>query len=192
MAGFVGTMTISNITYYENLPFDEYLKLPGFSYSTLKNNGVPFGEPTEKMRLGTAVHNYLLEPHLFDHSNKRAKQLALLVKGIIGPMLQFMEAELSFTATMEHEGFVMPYKGRADLAIRKRLIIDLKVTEMDARKAIDFFGYQHAITGYMAGCAAPTAFIASINSKKETTQVISIAPVSQFWNEKILQFGWPK
>lgn len=188
----VQIMTIHNIKYYENLPFSEYLKLPGYSYSTLKNNGVPFGAPTAKMTTGTAVHNYLLEPHLFDHSNTKAKKLALALKPVIGPMLKHLEAELSFTADMEHEGFVMPYRGRADLAMRGRLVIDLKYTEMDVRKAIDFFGYQHPITGYMSGCLARSGFVVSINPKTEATQVVSINPTHDFWNEMILKFGWPK
>lgn len=185
-------VTITDIKYHPGLSFEQYQALPGFSYSTLKKNGVPFAGPTAKMGLGTAVHNYLLEPHLFDHSNTRAKKLAIELKKIIGTLLPFMEFEMSVTGSMEHQGFVMPWRGRIDALIRKKIVVDLKATEIDVRKGIDFFGYQHPMTGYMAGAQTTTGYIIGINTKTQVTQTVPIIPTHAFWDKKIMEFGWPK
>lgn len=183
-------MTVSNVRYYEGLPFDQYLALPQYSYSGLKGGG-PF-TATAKMSLGTEVHNYLLEPHKFPHTNPNAKKLALKLKEMVGPLLPFMKPELTVTAEFEHEGFVMPYKGRIDLALPGKLVVDLKVTGEDLKKVMDHFGYPLQLTGYAKAIGAPRAFIASVNTKTEKPDVAAITFNEDYWHKKILQYGFSK
>lgn len=183
-------MIVCNSKYHTKLPFEEYLALPHYSFSGFKNNGAPIAQ-TQKMSMGTAVHNYLLEPEKFPHTDPYAKALAIEIKKTLGPLLQYMIPEMAVTADLLHEGFMMPYKGRIDLAIPGRLVVDLKVTGEDIKKVIPWFGYEDQISGYALTIHAKKAFIVSINTKSQKVSVVNIPISHNFWNKKILQYGMP-
>ena len=185
------TMEFKQQQLFENIPFEDYLKMPGYSYSYLKGSKNLPDSPTENMLLGTAVHNYLLEPHKFDHTSANAKAIAMALKPMIAPVLPHAKSELSVTGLMLYEGFSMPYKGRVDIAIPGKLVIDIKVTTIDIRKAIDFFGYHHQVSGYAYAIGATKAFIVAINSRTKKTQVVAIHITPDFWQKKIIQNGFP-
>jgi len=194
-------MTVHNIALLPAVPFEEYLRMPGWSYSGIKGSKI---EPTPKMGLGTAVHNYLLTPSEFNHDHNLVPALAFELKKIIGPLLPFCWPELAVTAEFIHEDMIMHYKGRIDLPIIFKgeignplnLVLDIKVTEMDTRQGIDFFGYHHQVNGYALAIGAKRMAIVSVNPKKIkrreiATQVIPIQKETRFWEQAVLRYGKP-
>lgn len=188
-------MTVRNRTILRTCPFEEYLLLPGWSHSKIKNDGKPFTSPSKKMQIGTKVHQYLLEPHLYMHDDEEiVKPIAQKIRSFIGPLWKHLEPELAVQAEFEHDGFILPYHGRGDLVIPGRLVIDIKVTEQPISKGIEYFGYDNAISGYCRGFDAPVGLIVTGNpSKKRLGEVfIYNVPIKDdWWEYQIVQKGEP-
>lgn len=181
-------MTFSDRKIHD-IPFEEYLALAGYSYSGIKNDGVDF-TPTAKMQLGTDVHNYLLTPEVYQHENIRiVKPLAIALKEKLGALHKFLLPERAVTCNFHSEGFTMPYKGRVDLGIPKRIIIDIKVTEMDIYKFVQYFGTGFQLSGYALGFEASLALIVSINPKTLKTKITNIPITSDWWQNQVIQKG---
>lgn len=183
-------MIATEVQFYENISFEDYLKLPGISFSGIKalERGTP--APSPKIKLGTDVHTYLLTPELYKHDNIRIiKPLALELKNTLGSLFKHLKKELSVTANFCHEGFKLAYKGRLDLCIPNRLVIDIKVTEEDIQKTIDYFGYTHQQSGYATGINARTILILAINPKTLKTRMVSLGLYQEWWNTQIVKRG---
>jgi len=185
-------MQVKNVQYHRNMPFDEYLKLPGYSYSGIKNAGLPLITLTNKMRIGTAVHNYLFEPEKYDYKDFRLiKELAYQVKLTLGDALIGLESEVGVTAEFYHEDFVMPYKGRVDLLRVDRVVIDLKVSEKPLSKTIPFFGYDRQLSGYSLATSARVQMILRICPVTAKTELKLIPISSEWWEKRVLKYGMP-
>lgn len=173
--------------------FEDYVQIPAWSYSGIKMyNREPF-VPTEKMKLGTHVHNYLLTPKEYKYDDIAiVKPIATQLKLVIGEKLfQYFQPELVVTADYVHEGFKLRYKGRIDLPIVSQLVIDIKVTEMNVHKFAEFFGTDHQLSGYAYGIGAKMALIVAIHPKKLTTQIRNVPIRPDFWEHHIKQKGEP-
>ena len=191
------SLTVHNVRFYRDLEFSDYLKMPGYSFSWLKSGGQKI-EPTPKMQLGTKVHTYLLSAreYLHEEGHELVRPLAVALKGILSPVLRYCSPELAVTADFVYQGMVLHYKGRIDLPVlhyksRLCVVIDIKVTEMDLRKSIDFFGYHNQINGYALSIGAQRRVIISVNPKSGVTQVIPIAYTDEFWKRAVLKYGKP-
>lgn len=190
------SLTVANVRFYTDMPFEDYLHLPGYSFSWLKSGGQKI-EPTPKMQLGTKVHAYLLSAREYPHDEDSAlvRPLAIALKGIIGPVLNFCTPELAVTADFIYEDMVLKYKGRIDLPVVSKphlsLVVDLKVTEMDVRRGIDFFRYDHQVSGYALAIGASKAVIVGVNRKTKATQVVPIKVETGFWERMTLKYGLP-
>lgn len=190
------TLTVHNVRFYRDLEFSDYLKMPGYSFSWLKSGGQKI-EPTPKMQLGTKVHTYLLSAreYLHEEGHELVRPLAVALKGVLAPVLRYCSPELAVTADFVHQGMVLHYKGRIDLPVISKphlsLVIDIKVTEMDLRRSIDFFHYEHQVNGYALSIAAQRRVIISVNPKNGITQVIPIAYTDEFWKRAVLKYGRP-
>lgn len=173
-------------------PFEEYLTLPGKSYSDIKNDGKPFTGPTRKMSLGTKVHQYLLTPEEYNHEDKAiVKPLAIALKNKLGVLIQFLQAEQAIQADFVHEGLVLKYRGRIDLGIRGRLIVDIKVSEMPLQKAIDYFGYNYQLSGYALGYEARAALIIAIHPVTKAISMANIPVSAGWWEMQVVKYGSP-
>lgn len=182
-------MQITDRTFYSRLDMPEYLQLPGLSYSGIKNNGQAI-ETTAAMGLGTLVHQYLGEPAKYDHSNPLIKKLAVEAKKAIGVLWKYAETEVAVTANFHHEGLTMPYKGRSDFMIPKKMIIDYKIIKgKSVKDTIGFFGYTEQLSGYAKGLDCPLAFIIAINSKTLNTEIINMPIQTEWWDKQILKYG---
>lgn len=176
----------------KNIPFDDYLKIPGTSYSDIKNEGKEFKAPSQKMQLGTNVHNYLLTPQEYMQEDARiVKPIALALKNQLGDLLPYLWPELVVTCNFVQSGFNMLYRGRIDLGIPDRLVIDIKVTEMPIRKGIEYFGYDRQQSGYAIGIGAKVALIVAINPKTLRIEIVNIPIKSDWWENQIIQKGEP-
>lgn len=178
-------MLVSNVKYYENLDFAKYLTMPGVSYSSLKE-GVTY---SSGMSLGTKVHNYILEPHKYEYGedHKIVAEISQELLKIID--ISLFEKELSVTADFEHEGFALPFKGRIDLGLRNKIVIDFKILQGSLESSINYFGYDKQLSGYCYACGADNAVIISYNKSKKCTEVKLIKPNPNFWEQEILKRG---
>jgi hypothetical protein len=183
-------MQVTRLKVHPGLDFDQYRALPGLSYSGIKNGDFV---PTKKMMLGTAVHNYILEPDKYNGANRELViPIARVLLFQIGELVKHMQSEVSVTCNMEHAGLSMQYKGRIDLIRPGRLIVDLKVSEMPLGKSIDHFGYGNQLTGYCLATNTPTGIIIRVCPKTLNTEKALIRQAPEFWERQILKYGIPE
>lgn len=182
-------MLVTNFQIHKDLPFGEYQKLPGNSFSSIKHDGREF-ETTSKMILGTQVHQYLLEPHKFTGDIRIVKPMATALIRCLGALWQYLDYEISVTCNFEHEGFVFPYRGRIDAGIRRKIIIDFKIGE-NVRKSMEHFDYPTQLSGYAIAYEAPLALIIAMNPKKLQLppDIIPVHISDEFWKNQILLKG---
>jgi len=72
------------------------------------------------------------------------------------------------------------------------LILDIKVSEIDLDKAVDFFGYDKQVGGYMIASSTTRGIILSYNRKRREVQrrVIHLTPeIEDFWAKKVWEKG---
>jgi len=185
-------MKVINQKLIQTCHFDDYIKLPGYSYSGIRSQGAVFEAPTAKMNLGTKVHKYLLEPREYEYDDiEIVKPLAQAIAAKVGVLMKYALTEVVITADFCHEGFVMPYKGRIDFLIPNRLIIDFKVSEMPIQKSVPYFGYDNQQSGYALGAKVPLALILSINPKTKFISIFNVQISPKWWEYQILQKGTP-
>jgi len=178
-------MQVTNLQLYRGLEFSDYQALQGWSYSAIKNEGQPPIVPTEKMKLGTAVHNYLLEPKNYAHQQRSVvAPIAARVREIVGPgLLAKMETELSVTASFTNDGLWLPYRGRLDMVRVGRLVIDLKVSAVPIATGCERFGYDKQVSGYCIATGCKTGIIVRVCPTKPHDVEVKVIPVSADWWE---------
>lgn len=184
-------ITVTNRKQYKDMPWNSYLAVPGYSFSWLKSEGQPVSF-TPKMRLGKLVDQYLFTPHEYDGTMQDVvKPLALAVKSYLGDALTYATPQLAITADFTYEGLTMPYRGLIDLPVGKNLILDLKVSELDPVKAIQFFRYDWQTTGYSLGYGAKNRILMSINPKTKKITTLPIPEATDWWCHQIKLWGKP-
>lgn len=181
-------LSVHDVRIFENVPFDTYLTFPGLSFSAAKGSG-PIN-PTEGMRLGSLVHQYLLEPTKYDGTNyKLVRAIAGPVAKKIGPaLLKTAKTELTVMCTLVHAGYYLFYKGRVDMWAGG-MVIDLKVSKLDVVKAIQHFGYNNQLNGYSLPLNAIASLLVAVHPE---TFAVSMAPVpnaTEWWSKAVLRHG---
>lgn len=179
-------MTVTNAVQYSNLPWDDYIKLPGYSFSGLRNPDRDTNfQPTPKMRLGSAVDNYIFTPKEYNGEMfELVRPVAVELRKVLGSALDLGRPQVSFTADFCHAGLKMPYRGRCDLLIAK-LIVDLKVSELPIHKSIEYFMYHHQISGYALAGGCEKAMIISIHPKTHKISMTMINIVADWWEYQV-------
>jgi hypothetical protein len=195
-------ITYSNIVRHDNLPFQDYLKLEGYSFSFLKReiNGInPHLEITNNIRLGSMVDAILTEPEKVDYSDpiyKPAKEIAALIRSKYSSLLFAFQKQVSFTAIANFGGFEMPVTGRLDYLLIDHAVIDLKVTmSKDIHALIQFMKYDNQLWNYCKMAKVDKAYlmIHSVPLKKTELIALNCADnMNEFWADKILKFGKAK
>ena len=142
-------ITSTNIKYYSDLDFDDYLAMEGLSYSGIKNMIKPYnGLPSKGMQLGTLVHQYLFEPQKYTGENIEAvKPIADRLYLVFGVLLKHAKLEQSFTCDLQYDGMVLKYKGRIDMlieALYKKTVLDLKILAQSIERSAEMFGYNES------------------------------------------------
>lgn len=192
-------LEIKNQNLIPNVPFDDYIALPYWSHSKIKSLGKEIKAPTRRMNLGTYVHQYLLEPSMYDHSNiQLVRPLAVAIKNRLGALMKYTKPEITVTCEFHCNGFMLQYQGRIDLLVIKRLVLDIKVSDMPLAKSIPYFDYDNAMSGYALATGAEAAIIIRISpksiEKSPDNPIIEIANVpikSDWWEYQIVQKGVP-
>lgn len=174
------------------MPFEDYLKIDALSYSGISAKWDSSKEPTEKMRIGTMVHNYLFEPSKYIHNNPHHKVVSIMareIKSVLGDALTGFECEVGITANFCHEGFTMAYKGRIDMVRIGRIVLDLKVSEVELKNSIPFFGYNKQLSGYSLATDSRIQLIVRINPKTLKIEIKQLPIVTDWWHTQVLKFG---
>jgi hypothetical protein len=174
----------------EGVDFDEYLQLPGLSYSDIKNDGKRI-TPTDRMRFGTLVDTYVFEPSKYNFEQyDLVRPVAAQVISDLGPLIKKGRRQLAVTCTMVHQGFYLYYRGRPDLEAGG-LTIDLKVSEMNILAAIQHFRYDRQVNGYAIPLGSRGSVIYSIHPKTCQVQKKAVANSVTWWEQIVLKYGKP-
>jgi len=201
-------INFTNIQRYDNVPFEEYLQRPGYSHSFLKSEvmGItPMFIGSEKVMIGKLVDGILMDPASVDMTDPLypvSKVIAVSIRAKFGSMIERFESQLSYTADLEHEGFIMPAKFRLDWLLRGFGVIDLKVTqEKDIHALIRHMGYDNQLWGYARVAEVQKKYILAQRCKKladgrviplgeaQLIKLPDVTPSNPFWADKILKFG---
>lgn len=186
-------MIVQNRQIIEGMPFDDYLKLPGISYSFIKNGGISI-PLTPKMRLGIAVETFVFEPAKYDgHRYDEVRRLAGPLIQMYGPLLKGGKSQLTVTADFIFGNMTMKYKGRIDHMITN-LVTDLKVSQLGLLQAINHFGYDKQLNGYALGADAAGSILISIKDRgfaPPEIRKMNIPNCSTWWEQKVLEYGTP-
>jgi hypothetical protein len=191
-------MEVKNVQLHRNIPFDQYLVMPGLSFSTIKMDGKDWKPPSPKMQLGTFVHAYINEPDKYNYDNiDVVRPAAIALKKELGALINYMEPEIVVTADFLHQGFILKYKGRIDNGIFKRIVVDFKVSSMPLQKSVPYFDYENQLSGYALGFLAKVAVIIRVDpesckgNRTPITQIYNVPIKDDWWNYQILQKGVP-
>lgn len=180
-------MQVSNTQYFFNLPFEDYLLMPGISFSGLKDEKII---PTEGMKLGTRCHNYLFEPATYDWQQVEiVKNVSAAIRKYIGGAFKYLLKEVSFTAEFTHNGLTMLFKGRADMLVPGKIVLDLKILAGSLKQAIERFNYGAQVSGYCLATGSAVGIIIAWNKQKKHVEVAVITPEKGFWEYHIIQRG---
>jgi hypothetical protein len=204
-------MIYSNISKYSNLTFPQYLAIKDVhfnqtgntlhSHSSLKNmkDGIqqPYKSATPKMQIGTLVDEILTGSADVNHPNyATAKAIALALRSRFGFAFDKMEKQVSYTATIEHDGLKLDVMGRPDYVLAKNAIIDLKIsqvrTRQEASNIADHFGYDNALWHYGQMAGASKYYILVYCAKSGNIEVIEreCKGAEGWWCDKVLLYGY--
>lgn len=190
-----------DIQEHNDIPFDQYLKMPGLSQSYLKRevNGVAPGvEVSDAMRLGSMVDAILTEPEKVDYKSdlyEAGRSIASEINKSFGSYINAFKKQVNYTAIMSYEGFEMPVKGRLDFLIPKHIVLDLKVTASPLKAVptlIKYMGYDNQLWNYGGLSQVKKAIIMAYSRKDKKTGLFQV-PIDYnpnlFWAEKTTKFG---
>lgn len=192
----------SNIVRYDNLPFDSYLALPGYSFSFLKRERSGFAEdvtPTDKIEVGKLVDAILCEPDAARMNHPlypASKAIAFALQQQFGGLLPAFKKQVSYTGLFTANGWSCPIRGRLDFLLERKAVIDLKVTsEKRILPLIDHMQYWDQQFGYALLAGVPKRYI-MIYSRPNKEAILlpkpmPSPPINEWWAEKIERFGWP-
>lgn len=182
-------MQVTNTQYYHDLDFAEYLKMPGCSFSRIKNNGTEI-PVSAGMQLGTRVHQYLSEPEKYDWQDaEMVRKIAGSLRDILGESYKYFEKEVAFTADFTHNGLTMKYKGRADALKTNHIVVDFKVLAGSLESAAKRFLYKEQISGYCLATGSPLGLIVSYNKSKQKPETLIVRPDQDWWDYQVVKYG---
>lgn len=187
-----------NIKRYDNIPFEDYLKFEGYSHSFLKrerNGIVEELTMTDNIMLGKIVDQILTdsEADMMNPLYTPAKKIAYEIQRSFGNLLPLFEKQVSFTADVRYEQFVMKTTGRLDYVLPKHAVVDLKVTKSkNIKQLIEFMGYENQLWHYSRAMKLKDAYILIYSVPLNKTFVVPIdvsKDTNAFWEDKIINFG---
>lgn len=188
-----------NIKRYDNVDFAEYLKMPGYSNSWLKQerNGVVSDfKMTDNIKRGSLVDSILTEPHKVDMSHplySEARNIASTIKSTFGDLINSFQKQVSFTSDVRCGEFVMASKGRLDFLIENIAVIDLKCTQSkNLKDVIYYMKYPEQMWHYCKMAKVDKAYLMMYSIPMKKTEIIKVdcsSDTNDFWEGKIQKFG---
>lgn len=192
-------ITYSNIKRIDNLEFDKYLELPGYSFSFLKgeiNGHAQEVMMTDKIIIGKLVDAILTEDgdvNMMNPLYEISRSIAFKIKEKFGNYISKFEKQISFCADLNYKGMVMPSRGRTDYFLSGLAVIDLKVThEKKVRDVISYMRYNDQLWNYANMGQVKRKYIMIHSVPLGTTEMIDmgvVTPRNEFWEAKVEKFG---
>lgn len=186
-----------NVQRIEAIGFDDYKRVERFNFSYLKRERAGIATElamNDKIMLGSLVDAILTGGHIdMSHSMYRhAKKIAAYIKSKFGALLPHLSKQVTYIGEMHYNGFMLPVKGRLDWELRKRMVIDLKVTSVaDIPALIKHMQYEDQQFCYYSLAQTPEAYILAYSTKTGQAKVIplTVTKFNEFWADKIIRFG---
>lgn len=191
----------SNIKRIDALDFDIYKKMPGYSFSFLKNED--FGRAQEvnetfKIKVGKIVDAILTEDGNVDMMCEEyaiARSIAIKIKEKFGAYIKHFHKQPSFVADLNYQNLVMPSRGRLDYLLPRLAVVDLKVTfEKNWKGLIKYMRYEDQQWNYANMAEVKRKYIMIHSVPLGTTEMVDlgvVTPRNEFWESKVLKFGIP-
>ena len=195
-------ITYTNINRHDDKPFEEYLKLGGYSHSWLKHQKNGVCSPmiiTDNMRTGSLVDAILTEPHKVNMSDPlypACKKIAFKVRERFGDMITVFQKQVSYTAEVQMGDLKMNTTGRLDFLLLKHAVVDLKVTQSkDTKALVEFMGYKNQGWHYCKMAKVPDFYLMVHSVPLDRTEIIHYdcrSDYNEFWANKVMEFGTVK
>lgn len=190
-------ISVHNIQRFDGMDFETYKLLPQYNFSFLKRQRAGVAtevKRTDKIILGSLVDAILTggEIDMRDKLYPHAKKIAAYLQAHYGSILPHVSAQVSFTGIFSYRGLILPVKGRPDFELKRRLIIDLKVSHAkDAYGTIKFMGYNDQQWGYAKLAGVKEAYILTYSVPLQKAEMITVplGDDNDFWIDKIIKFG---
>jgi hypothetical protein len=191
----------SDIVKYDNISFEDYLKLGKdfYSHSFLKRERNGIVEPlkiTDNIRIGSLVDSIITEPQKADLTSELypfAKDISDRIKSEFGSLISYFKKQLSYTGIASFADFKLPVIGRLDFLLESQAVIDLKVTKSkNIPELIYFMGYKNQLWHYarLSGVNKAYLLVYSIPNKRTECHFVDVSSnYNEFWADKIIDFG---
>lgn len=196
----------TNIQRYDRLAFGDYLRLPGYSHSSLKNtiNGIKkHFDITDNVRVGALVDKILTEPESANMSDPLylpCRELAASIQSLYGNILKHLESQVSYTAEIVYQSLSLPVTGRLDYLLPSHAVVDLKVTfSRDIDSLIDFMGYANQGWHYTRLAGVNDFYLMICMAKRLNNQIVPVDIIirkvdvsdelNTFWVNNIIDYG---
>jgi hypothetical protein len=187
-----------NVERFDNLDFDRYLEVKGYSFSFLKreDGGLePEFKPGAMVKLGKLVDDILTggRVDMLDPQFRKAQKIAQKISDMFGDAIKRFEKQVSFSADMVFRGIGMRSSGRLDFLWPRKAIIDLKVTsDKDVDAAIRRWGYAEQTWHYAKLANVPRRYIMIYSVPLDAVFLRDMGELEEhnrFWEDKVLKFG---
>lgn len=185
-------MQVCNVKYHPDLSWEQYLQLPGLSFSSLKEFT---GPETYGMHIGKLVHRYVLKPKEYNYEEADVVMpiAAELIKFVGYDILRQAICECPMTADFCSQGFVFNWRGIPDFQIPKVIVVDFKIIAGGTlRGYIERFKYDGQLRGYMMPVRAELGLIIAYNRAKRRVELEPIKPDNDFWRDVTIRYGTAK
>lgn len=156
----------------------------------------PFKPATAKMQIGTLVDEILTGSADLTHPQYSVgKKIAHTLRTTWGNAFNNMEKQLSYTATIEHDGLELDVMGRTDYVLQGSAIVDLKVSQVSTRdeavRIADHFNYDNALWHYGMMAGARSYYLLVYCAKSGRIEVIErkCKGAEYWWADKVLLYG---
>lgn len=202
-------LTYSNIQRFENMPFEDYLRMANnnneryYSHSFLKSeqSGTsPLFITSNNVKLGKMVDSILMSPDEVDVSApefSHARKIASEIKLKFGHLIKNFVPQVSYVGQLSYRGLVMNVCGRLDWELPNHSVIDLKVTEAKSdkefAKVIEHMGYGNQMFNYRGLAGVRQSFLLPYSTTaKACLSVVKMEyspSAEKFWTDAVIKFG---
>ena len=181
-------MLVTNRHIHHGLIWEDYLALPGTSFSGLSDK-----RPDNMgIRIGSLVHKYILKPGEYNYEHPE------IVRPIANELIKFtghslimrLACETAVTATFTEGGFYFFWKGMPDMFLLDSIVFDFKIINGSLANYLKRFNYKGQITGYMLGTNAKKGIIIAYNKIRKKIEIaIFDLEDTRFWDEIVITRG---
>jgi hypothetical protein len=188
-------ITVTNRQRYVGIPFEDYLRLPGYSFSFLNKEmyGVaPEVIETAAMRRGTLVDGILTQPDQVNIHDEQYNEARMIAYHITKTLPMNLYPQISYTANFTFNGITLPVRGRLDFELPNEVVLDLKVTnQKNLDNTIRYMNYESQLTGYALMNGAKSGYIAAyvVPLKVVSLRRMDLNAGMDFWKRKIMKYG---